>query len=343
MINENVTCVIPTKGRLYTSLTQTLLSVFMQTVRPKYLIIYIDGDFVDIRNVPQYQRLLKAMLDDGMLWTVMEGSNINQAVNHDRSIDDAPTEFIWRVDDDTVAMPNTLELLLSAFDNDVAAVGGLVIDPMYAYRKPISSKIKDIFFATNEQWVTGNRGNIDVDHLYSTFIYRKSIAKEHRKYNKMLSSVAHREETLFSYSMKAAGHRLIVNTNAIMYHFRQPTGGIRDGLSNMWAQDEIVFKDAMTSFGVLFDEPIWVVLDNGIGDHWMFKQILPELRNKKRKIILAVCYPEVFEDEGLDLISIDDAIMSIGQDKVNSLNVYLYCIKNNWKGTLIDAYRNIYL
>jgi hypothetical protein len=69
--------------------------------------------------------------------------------------------------------------------------------------------------------------------------------------------------------------------------------------------------------------------------------MLPELKAKYKNITLAVCYPEVFEDEGVNLTSIADAkIRGINMDKHN---VYKFMLDNSWQGRLVDAYRKMLL
>jgi hypothetical protein len=83
------------------------------------------------------------------------------------------------------------------------------------------------------------------------------------------------------------------------------------------------------------------VLDCGIGDHYAFKNILPELRKKYKKITLAVCFPDVFFDEpDVELISIAVAknLMNI-----DPYNIYIRMDEWKWNKGLTDAFRKLYL
>jgi hypothetical protein len=88
-----------------------------------------------------------------------------------------------------------------------------------------------------------------------------------------------------------------------------------------------------------------ILLNSGMGDHLMFKQILPEVKAKYPDLILSVCYNEVFEDCGVKLISIQDGINQLASQgrSPDEFDLYKWCWQNNWKGHFIDAMRQMYL
>jgi len=71
----------------------------------------------------------------------------------------------------------------------VGAVAGLVLDPKsdIGENKLASNKIENIFVGLNEQWGRGFTEVKEVDHLYSTFLYRKEAGKH--GYEQSLSRV----------------------------------------------------------------------------------------------------------------------------------------------------------
>jgi hypothetical protein len=76
------------------------------------------------------------------------------------------------------------------------------------------------------------------------------------------------------------------------------------------------------------------VLNNGLGDHYMFLQaITPE-----PGAVIACCYPKLFKGY-CEIISIAQA-----QDIVDiqDYDIYKWCGYNHWKGTLIEAFREMY-
>jgi hypothetical protein len=75
----------------------------------------------------------------------------------------------------------------------------------------------------------------------------------------------------------------------------------------------------------------------GLGDNFVFKHILPDLKKKYQLVILGSCYPEVFEGErGIKIIPYDKAKES------SSDNVYDWMAERNWKGHILDAFREMY-
>lgn len=77
------------------------------------------------------------------------------------------------------------------------------------------------------------------------------------------------------------------------------------------------------------------VLDNGIGDHIIFSQLLPYIRAKYPKYTLAVCYPDLFKNE--NTISIQEARYLLGD--ISEHNIYKWCIDNDWTDSLLSAYK----
>lgn len=150
---------------------------------------------------------------------------------------------------------------------------------------------------------------------------------------------------MFSHEMKRAGYRLLVTPDALTWHFREGTGGIRsysDG--SLWARDEQVFRRKLAQWGVTPRQYEPVVVDAGIGDHIMFRSILPELKRKHsgKRLILCVCYPELFEDvSDITLASIADAKAAF--KNIDPWNVYIWADRHDWKGPLVDAYRGMLL
>jgi hypothetical protein len=149
---------------------------------------------------------------------------------------------------------------------------------------------------------------------------------------------------MFSHEIKRAGYKLLVTPDALTWHFREGTGGIRsytDG--SLWARDEEVFKRKLAEWGVKPKEYKFVVLNNGLGDHFMFKSILPMLirQNYGKHIIVANCYPEVFKRiEGVTMASIGDALAAFGN--LDQWDIYRWCEERQWKRSLPEAFKEMY-
>lgn len=343
-----VTATISSKDRYYTTLPLAVQAIAEQTVPPEKFIIFEDGEHKDLRELSPYNHLFALLQQRGIQWYVFFGERKGQVANHQASLDRVDTDMIWRLDDDNAPQPRCLEKLLEVMkDPMVGAVAGLVHDPKSISKRPsfITGKIEDILSPFNLQWYEWAGNPEEVDHLYSTFLYRVEAGRKAGGYSKELSPVGHREETMFSHSIKRAGYKLMVTPEAKTWHFRESTGGIRsytDG--SLWARDEDVFKRKLAEWGVKPQEYKFIVLDNGLGDHFMFKAVLPEIitRNTGKKIILATCYPEVFKDiRGIEQCSIADAHAAFGS--LEQWDIYRWCETNNWKKPFADAYKAMYL
>jgi len=345
---DEVTAMISTKDRFFTTLPMAISSVATQTVRPKKLLIFDDSEkHEDLRQVSPYDQLFRLLDAKGIEWEVRFGHGVGQVANHQNTLESATTEFVWRLDDDNVAEPDALAGLLGSMKADVGAVGGLVLHPPHIMflSKEVGNKIEDIYDGRNAQWFHHpKRELMEVDHLYSTFLYRREAGIKAGGYCKELSPAGHREETMFTYSLKKAGYRVLVNPNAVTWHLKASTGGIRGYQPQNWEKDEHVFSKFLAKHGIHPRQTKWIVLDNGLGDHLMFKQILPEIKKKyaNDRLVFAVCYPEVFENEGVDLISIGEAMATLGTN-LDQYNIYKWCIDHQWKTSMVDAFRSMYL
>lgn len=334
-----ITVGIPTKGR-YESLAHTLQSLIFQTLKPYEIIIIDDSDEPkDLRILSIYNYLFRLMEDKHIKWKVLYGQKKGQHYSHQAVQEMAETDWIFRIDDDEVAEPDVLEKLAHFATGDVGAVAPAVLMPNASFGmfQTEANTMADIG-KPNVQWFK-RKGQQSAEHLYSCFLYKKGIAK----YDLRLSPVAHREETLFSHSIYRAGYKLIINFDAVVHHFRQEDGGIRSFKHDpsLWDHDERIFQGKLEEWGIKKDIK-YIILDAGLGDHYAFKNILPELREKYDKIVIAACFPDVFHDEpGIRLISIAEAKLLFGN--IDNFNIYHFMTQNNWKGSLVDAYRKLYL
>ena len=93
-------------------------------------------------------------------------------------------------------------------------------------------------------------------------------------------------------------------------------------------------------------------LNNGIGDHFVFKQLLPELQKRYDKLIIAVSYPEVFWDvSGVALISIEEGKKIIEERGKTEDRYSIYTVMNDKKekfkkvdeNYILQAYKTLYL
>src|SRR5215475_5218852 len=200
-MDKTVTVGIPTRNR-YSQLAQTLQSVVFQTRKPDEIIIVDDSDEPrkDLRELVEFQALFRLMEEKKIGWKVIFGQRVGQHISHQIIQDEGKGDFIWRIDDDEIAAPDVLDILVGSLERlQAGAVGGLVLSPSAALL-PKGAKQEIAFPDENVQWFShnGSKVEVSVEHLHSTFVYRKGIAR----YELGLSPVAHREETLFTHEIK---------------------------------------------------------------------------------------------------------------------------------------------
>lgn len=234
-------------------------------------------------------------------------------------------KWVWRCDDDAIPEPNVLGNLLAYAElPNVGAVGGSILTPPNLFdTSKCTGKVEDIDKEPNIQWNLIKQSK-EVEHLHCSFLYRAGV----HDYNLGLSRVAHREETLFTYGLHQKGYRVLVAPHAVTWHMKNPQGGIRsETRKEMYEHDEHIFRNIVG----LSDRTI-VVLNSGLGDHIVFASILDSIRNP----MVFGCYPEV-----IPCRPIAEAQHLFGD--LDQWNIYKKMCDWNWKGSLQDAFRKMYL
>lgn len=328
-MKNKILCSISTKGRYHTFLPLAIQSVINQTRKVDLLIIYDDNDEpIDVRELPVYQQLFKVMDLKGISWEWEFAGKKGQHFNHQKANERATRDgyaYVWRVDDDNAAEPTVLANLEKGINKNkkIGAVGGAILTPNWdTTPRKATGKIKDIDDESNIQWgyILKQR---EVEHLHCSFLYRAGVYD----YNLALSKVAHREETLFTYGLVTKGYKLLVIPDTVTWHFKSDTGGIRStNNKELYDNDEKIFRNLLN----LQDRTI-VVLDCGMGDHIVFKHVLPLLNNP----IIYSCYPEIVPGK-----SIQEAKNTIGD--IESYNIYKKMDEWHWKQSLEKAFRKMY-
>lgn len=318
---QSVLCSISTRGRYETTLPLAIQSVLNQSRLPNKLVIFDDNDEPrDMREVQVYQYLFMLLDHKGIEWEWIFAERKGQHYNHQRA-NKMGYEWVWRLDDDTVAEPNVLgQLIIAAEEDNVGAVGGAVLTPPFDLNLTATGKIENIYDEPNLQWSYIRKTRQEVDHLHCSFLYRAGV----HDYDLRLSRVAHREETLFTYGLKRMGYRLLL-VPVVTWHLKNRDGGIRDGVRELFEHDERIFRETL---GL---EQTPVVLDCGMGDHVVFKHVLPLIKNP----VVFSCYPEIVPGK-----SIEEAKQRFGN--LDRFNIYRWMDANQWTGSLEEAFKHLY-
>ncbi len=340
--NADVTAMISTKNRYNTTLPLAITSIANQTVKPKELIIFDDGDQEDLRKNPLYENIFKYLDLNGIEWRVIFGEKKGQVLNHQKSIEISKHKYIWRLDDDNLAESNVLEKLLLEMKDDVGAVAGLVLDPLQNIRIPENftyNNINDLSIFPNCQWVK-HEGKHEVDHLYSTFLYRKEASKH--GYCLKLSPVGHREETIFTYEMKRSGWKLIVDSSIITWHFRESGGGIRSYRDkSLWDHDENVFNMKMKVWNKYPGKTKLILVTGGLGDNFAFIHAYKDIIKEHPDVIVSSFYEDVYKFSGINYINIDEALYLT--NNTEKYNIYRYMEYSKVKKNLVESYKDFFI
>lgn len=344
----SVTAEISTKDRYFSTLPMTISGIITQNITPDKLLIFDDSEnVIDLRTVPIYQHLFRLLDMKGIRWEVVFGEKKGQTLNHQKALRMADTDCIWRLDDDLILESNVLETLLDQMNDGVGAVGCCIWHPdrpVIDLPPHINGKINLLSIEYGAMEWFRFQGIRKVEHLYSSFLYRRQAALEAGGYPMDLSFVGHHEETIFSHKIMRAGYELIVTPDAKMYHLRNPEGGIRSYQDqSLWQQDHEKFIRLLEEWGYKPQEDKIIVLDNGLGDHWVFKQVLQKIKaiSNGTKIIIACCYPEVFADDDVTIISIADAYNAFGN--LDRYNLYKWCAEHDCHESIEKAFEAMYL
>jgi len=324
-----ILCSISTKNRYDNYLAMAMASIAHQTRKPNHFTLYDDNDNPkDLREIEAYKYLFRLFDVHGITWNVMFGKKKGQHYNHQEA-NKTGYDAVFRLDDDCVAEPDVLEKLEAQMTSDVGAVGCSILTPPLPIFKYSSSLITELN-VPNKQWSLIGITE-EVDHLNCSFLYRAGIVD----YDLRLSKVAHREETMFTYAMKLKGYKILITPGRI-WHFKSTSGGIRsDNDVSLYQHDEQIFTSWL---GFAISKQFLVVLNNGKGDHLVFKKaILSKLKEQYKNIVLAVCYPELFPDE--KTISIADAMQ---MTDIEQYDVYKLGVQLNWQGSLASLYEKLY-
>lgn len=313
---------ISTKGRYDSTLPLAIQGIIAQSRKVDKLIIFDDNDPPrDMRESQMYQYLYDIMNYKGIAWEWLFAQKKGQHYNHQMA-NMMGYDWVWRVDDDCIAEPNVLEELLKHIGPDVGGVAGSILTPPFAPVRDATGKIDDIGSEPNIQWdyIKEKR---EVDHLHCSFLYRAGI----QDYNLALSKVAHREETLFTYGLRQKGYKLVLVPNTVTWHLKNKYGGIRTETKELFDHDDYIFYNYMK-----FKNNTIVVLDCGMGDHLVFKKVLPHIDNP----VIFSCYPEVVPGR-----SIAEAKQLFGT--LDNFNIYKKMDEWKWTDSLENAFRKMYV
>jgi GT2 family glycosyltransferase len=320
----SVLCSIATRGRYQTTLPLAFNAIINQTKLPDKLVIFDDNDEPeDVRNNNIYQHLFSIMDYKGIKWEWVYAAKKGQHHIH-QSANRMGYDWVWRVDDDAIPEPNVLEELYSWINDDVGAIGGAILTlPVNPDTSKNTGKIEDIDKEPNIQWAEIKKLK-EVEHLHCSFLYRAGV----HDYNLGLSRVAHREETLFTYGLYLKGYTILAAPHANTWHLKNPQGGIRsESNQQLYQHDELIFRNTLA-----YKDKKIVVLNCGMGDHIVFKNVMPDITNAE----VFTCFPDIVPGR-----PISEAMSLFGD--IDQWSIYKKMAEWNWTDSLEKAFRKLYL
>jgi hypothetical protein len=335
------TCAImSTKGRTYSSLPISLTAVINQTIPPDEIVIFDDNEEQkDLRLDPLYSNLFALAYYKGLDIKVIHGLKKGQVYNYQRIKEVTKCELIWRVDDDLIPAPDSLELLKKEYIKD-KVIGGYINNKIEDFGVSTSLKIKDTYCKINSQWIRSYKKDINADHLYSSYIYQKNIG-----HYENLSPLCFREETIHTLTAKYKNKQTLIYLPSVeSIHLGDSLGRFNDKelVEYCKYQDEQIFKHTVNNLGLSFKN--YYILNSGIGDHFAF--ISAVIKSNKEHIfkdsIFYVCYPEAFKSicNVVELKSIGEArFFNLNFDRHN---IYKFMSNNKWNDNIVDAYIKMY-
>jgi hypothetical protein len=302
-----------------------LNAIINQTTLPDKLVIFDDNDEPqDMRKEMIYQYFFQMLDLKKVKWEWLFADKKGQHHIHQMA-NTMKYDWVWRVDDDAIPEPSVLGNLLgySTLEN-IGAIGGSILTPPNLFDTSKSTgKVVNIDTEPNIQW-NYIKQTKEIEHLHCSFLYRAGV----HDYNLGLSRVAHREETLFTYGLYKKGYKILTVPHAVTWHMKNPEGGIRsESKREMYEHDESIFRNT-----VGFSDSTIVVLNSGLGDHIVFNNILGSIPNP----VVYGCYPEIIPCK-----SIAEAKTLFGD--LDQWNIYKKMAEWDWKDTLENAYRKLYL
>ena len=321
---DKVLCSIATRGRYQTTLPLALNAIINQTKLPDKLVIFDDNDEPeDVRNNNIYQHLFSIMDYKGIKWEWVYAAKKGQHHIHQMA-NRMGYDWVWRVDDDAIPEPNVLAELYSWIDKDVGAIGGAILTlPINPDTSKNTGKIEDIDREPNIQWAEIKKLK-EVEHLHCSFLYRAGV----HDYNLGLSRVAHREETLFTYGLHLKGYTILAAPHANTWHLKNPQGGIRsESNQQLYHHDELIFRNTLA-----YKDKKIVVLNVGMGDHIVFKNVMPDITNAE----VFTCFPDIVPGR-----PISEAMSLFGD--IDQWSIYKKMAEWNWTDSLEKAFRKLYL
>ncbi len=251
---------IPTRDRPG-YLAALLGALLCQTRLPQAVCIVDDGG--GLAQNPAIAHLVALMKHRGIRAEVVAGSGKGASQNHEIARRWLGTDLVLRIDDDVLpATADFSERLYRLINRaaDVGAVGGSYPEwnaqeldyAAHRGKRGMDNRIAEMLVGAaplQMRWWRGAGEVVECEHLYSTWMYRSRYLEEAHLpgepggFADCYSRFGQREESDASIRLHLlGGHRLLVDTGAVGWHFVAGGGRRPEGTKAAWDHDEQVFR-----------------------------------------------------------------------------------------------------
>jgi len=258
---------IPTKDRCK-SLIRLLDTISVQTYKNIDIVIIDDSIKDRLIESGEFNDRVTRLYSIGMNVMVVRGSGHNQVYAHNQILEYAMNngyKLVFRVDDDIFLKAEHIDNIMKEFVKDdkceYAAMGGVFTNPYISLEQqklPPDWKENRLFAGSIKECVPHAQVVLyppeietrdDIEHLYSSYIYRPELLLKVGGFPMDLSKVGFREETLPIYELKLMGYKLKIVTKSIGAHYHEPSGGCRSSeyfnANEMYMADEVKFRNRL--------------------------------------------------------------------------------------------------
>lgn len=262
---DRILVTIPTKDRLE-SLRRTFYSLMQQSTKDFDIAVVDDTRDDGLRMDRTFNEQIAILSKMSIPVYMIKGNCTNQADAHNMLMKHAINggyKLVFRCDDDVTLDSDTLEKLYNEFIKDdkceYAAIGGIMLNPFYPKEiQKVPSDWRDkiefaglinpcLLYAQVMLYPDDIKYRDDIQHLYSSYMYRPELLNSIGGFPSGLSSVGYREETYGLYELYLQGYKLKILTNAIGYHWNETHGGCRsvqgEVAQKLYERDEKIFQD----------------------------------------------------------------------------------------------------
>jgi len=254
---------IPTRDRPG-YLLALLGALYAQSRRPQAICIVNDSDNPRLlEKEPAVKHMRERWERSGIRFEIVPGTRRGASPNHQLAMQRLGTELVLRMDDDLLpACPDFAERLYRIVNRqpEIGAAGGVypfhTDGAVHSYagenkRPGMTNRLDDLLQgkAALQFWQYGDEALVDCQHLYSSWLYRAEYLRQVGGFPDCYTRFGQREETDASVRLHLlGGYRLLVDTQAVAWHFLAGGGRRPEGSRERVTQDDKTFRQRLAEW-----------------------------------------------------------------------------------------------